>query len=308
MSRRRLLMAALLLLALSTLACNLSALDAWGDLTATARAIWAATWVRPTPDYAAVSVLASEGLKAAHGDPPLSYIDALAVTTRQIAATWGVRPPYTETFTLGAAYTEPGGSGRILVPVYFANPGGAYGVAPGAPIVGLCLAFETVDFGGTPVPLLADGYRVGDYVLPTTTPQPGQALCPSGITPTPLATDTPAPVPGDGYEPDDPPGHSDVAVGEAQTRTLAPAGDADVVHLWVWAGLHLSVETLDLGGGTSTNVEIQACDGRWADADGGVAYVEWTSTCDTVAIVTVTSANGRFGPEETYTLQVRQLP
>jgi len=241
-------------------------------------------------------------------------VDAIALTTQEIATAWGVTVPYSTTFTLGAPYPKPDGSGRIMVPLQFANPGGAYGVPLGGPVTGLCLEFETVDDNGTPVPLLAGGYQVGDWVLPTTTPQLGYAECPSGIpppptpTPTPLPTDTPVPVSGDAYEDDDPPNHSTIALGASQYRTLEPDGDVDVVHLWVWAGLHLEVITANLGGNASTNVEIVTCGGTLYDTDGGQARIEWTSQCDEVAILTVPSANGAYGPGEGYTLTVNQLP
>jgi hypothetical protein len=293
----------ILILALVLLACNLEALDAWGDLAATARAIWAAVWTEPEPDYPAISLFSGEDLKATHGDPPQPYVEALIATTQEIAGAWAISPPYSHTFTLGTPYAKPDGSGRFVAPFRFTNPySDVYGVPQGAPLVGLCLEFEESEFDGTPVPLLADGYRVADYVLPTTTPQVAYAECPSGITPTPEA---PA---GDAHEDDDPPNHSEVAVGEAQNRSLAPTGDVDVVHLWVWVGLHLSVETHSLGGYASTNVEIETCDGIKSDTDGGIAYLEWTSLCDEVAIVTVTSANGFYGPGEVYTLQISQLP
>jgi len=133
---------------------------------------------------------------------------------------------------------------------------------------------------GTPVPLLADGFQVGDWVLPTTTPHLGYADCPSGITPTPtptptpLPTETPTPTPipeGDAYEPDDPPGHSSIAVGESQSRSLDPYGDQDVIHLWVWSGLHVEVQTHNLGGLASTNLEVPTCSGTFSDTDGGQA-------------------------------------
>jgi hypothetical protein len=307
MKRRRCLFA-ILVLALPVLACNLGALGAWGDLVATAGAIWSATWAKPEPDYYAISLFCSETLKDTHGDPPQPYVDAIIVTTLEIAAAWGIEPPYSRTLTLGNAYAKPDGSGRVMVPVQFPNPGGAYGVPVGEPLTGLCLEFEEVDVDETPVPLLADGYQVGDWVLPTTTPRIGYAECASGITPTPLATDTPTPAPGDGYEDDDPPHHSSIAVNESQARTLEPTGDVEIVHLWVWNGLHVQVKTHDLGGLASTNVEVATCSGTFGDTDGGQATVEWTSACDEVAIITITSANGFYGPGESYTLSVNQLP
>jgi len=225
-----------------------------------------------------------------------------------------VTVPYSTTFNLGTPYSKPDGSGRIMVPLQFANPGGAYGVPLGGPVTGLCLEFEEVLDNGTPVPLLADGYQVGDWVLPTTTPQLGYADCPSGITPTPtptptpIATDTPTPAPGDSYEDDDPPNHSSIAVNEAQYRSLDPYGDVEIVHLWVWTGLHVEVLTHSLGGLASTTVEIPTCSDTWYDTDGGEATVAWTSHCDEVVVMTVGSANGFYGPSETYTLQVNQLP
>jgi len=97
-------------------------------------------------------------------------------------------------------------------------------------------------------------------------------------------------------------------VGESQGRTLEPDGDVDVVHLWVWTGLHLEVLTANLGGNASTNLEILTCSGTFYDTDGGQARIEWTSSCDEVVIVTVTSANGYYGSSESYTLTVNQLP
>jgi hypothetical protein len=306
---RRRICLIVLLLALPTLACNLGALEAWGDLADTARAIWAAVWTTPKPDYTAVSIFCSDGVKTTYGDPPEAYVDEIISSTEEIAAAWGISPPYSETFTLGTHYDKPDGSGRTMAPFQFTNPySDVHGVPYGAPVTGLCLEFQSVDFDGTPVPLLADGYQVADYVLPTTTPQAGYAECPSGITPTPLPTDTPTPAPGDAYESDDPPDNSDIAIDEVQNRTLEPTGDVDVVHLWVWAGLRLSVETHSLGGNASTSVEIQTCDGLKADTDGGTAYIQWTSLCDEVIIITITSANAYYGPGETYTLETKQLP
>ncbi len=312
--RKRLWPALAVLAGAPLLACNPNVLNAWGDLLAGAQFIWDSIWTVPDRDYEAIGILCTESLLATYGEPPVAYVDAIALTTQEIAAAWGVTAPYSTTFTLGAPYPKPDGSGRIMVPLQFANPGGAYGVPVGGPVTGLCLEFETVDDNGTPVPLLAGGYQVGDWVLPTTTPQLGYAACPSGITPTPtptptpLPTDTPVPALGDAWEDDDPPTHSAIAVGESQYRTLEPDGDVDVVHLWVWAGLHLEVITANLGSSASTNVEIVTCGGTLHDTDGGQARIEWTSQCDEVAIVTVTSANGAYGPGESYTLTANQLP
>jgi len=126
-----------------------------------------------------------------------------------------------------------------------------------------------------------------------------------------LPTDTPTPTPipiGDAWEDDDPPNHSSIAVNESQDRTLDPFGDEEVVHLWVWTGLHLEVLTHSLGGLASTNLEILTCNGMLSDTDGGQARVEWLSNCDEVAIIRIFSGNGYYGPGETYTLQVNQLP
>jgi hypothetical protein len=314
--KRKILALAVLLLAIPLLACNPLVLNAWGDLLDSARFIWASLWTTPEPDYDAIGILCTQSLLAAYGEPPVAYVDAIRLTTTDIAAAWGVTVPYSATFTLGSPYTKPDGSGRIMVPLQFANPGGAYGVPVGGPVTGLCLEFEEVVENGTPVPLLADGYQVGDWVLPTTTPQLGYAECPSGITPTPtptptpLPTDTPTPAPGDGYEPDNPypPYHSTIAVGQAQWRSLDPYSDQDVVHLWVWSGLHVEVLAHSLGGFASTNMEIVTCSGTFYDADGGEARVEWTSACNEVVIITLWSANGYYGSGETYTLQVNQLP
>jgi len=303
-----------LLLALPLLACDPNVVSAWGDLRATARVLWAGIWANPEPDYYGISILCSQDLLAAQGNPPYDYVDDIIRTTEEIAAAWGVARPYSVTFTLGAPYAKPDGSGRVMVPFQFSNPySDVYGLPVGAPLTGLCLEFEMVEVNGipmprTPVPLLADGYQVADWVLPTTTPQVGYAECPSGITPTPQPTDTPSPVPGDAYEPDDPPGHSAIAVGEAQGRSLEPYGDVDVVHLWVWSGLHLEVRTHSLGGWASTNVEVPTCSGTFSDTDGGEANVEWVSNCDELIVMSIWSDNGYYGPGETYTLQVYQLP
>ena len=208
--RKKIRFAAILitLFALPLMACNPYVLNAWGDLLATAQFIWDAIWATPEPDAEAIGILCTESLLAAHGEPPAAYVEDIRLTTEEIAAAWGVSVPYSTTFSLGTPYAKPDGSGRIMVPLQFANPGGAYGVPLGGPVTGLCLEFEEVDDAGTPVPLLADGYQVGDWVLPTTTPQIGYAECPSGITPTPtptptpLPTDTPTPTPipiGDAY-------------------------------------------------------------------------------------------------------------
>jgi hypothetical protein len=305
----------LLLLATPLLACDPNVVTAWGDLRATARAIWAGIWATPEPDYYGISILCSEDLLATYGNPPVPYVDAIITTTEEIAAMWGLAQPYSLTFSLGPTYEKPDGSGRIVAPFQFANPySDVYGVPFAALLTGLCLEFEGVDVEGTPVPLLADGYQVADYVLPTTTPQVGYAECASGITPTPtptptpLPTDTPTPAPGDSYENDDPPDHSSIAVNESQYRSLDPYGDVDVVHLWVWSGLHLRVRTYDLGGWASTNLEIPTCSGTLTDVDGGEAIVDWVSVCDEVVVVTITSSNGYYGPGETYTLEVSQLP
>ena len=325
--KRNYLLALIVLLATPLLACDPSVLNAWGDLLASAQFIWDSIWTAPESDYEAIGILCTENLLATHGEPPVAYVDAIAMTAEEIAAAWGVSIPYSTTFTLGTPYAKPDGSGRIMVPLQFANPGGAYGVPVGGPVTGLCLEFEEVDDGGTLVPLLADGYQVGDWVLPTTTPQIGYAECPSGITPTPTptptplptATPTPTPLPthtptptpspvGDAWEDDDPPNHSSIAVNESQGRTLDPYGDEEVVHLWVWTGLHLEVLTHSLGGFASTAVEIPTCSGTWNDTDGGEARVEWTSACDHVVLMRIWSTNGYYGPSETYTLSVNQLP
>jgi len=277
-------------------------LNAWGDLLGTARFIWASMWTTPEPDHDAIGIVCTQELLAAYGEPPVAYVDNIRMTTEEIAAAWGVSLPYSTTFSVGTPFAKPDGSGRTMVPLQFANSGGAYGVPTGGPVTGLCLEFETVDDGGTPVPLLADGYQVADYVLPTTTPQAGYAECPSGITP------TPTPAPGDAYEDDDPPSHSAIGVGESQGRSLEPDGDVDVVHLWVWSGLHLEVLTANLGGNASTNLEILTCSGTFYDTDGGQARIEYTSSCDEVVIITVTSNNGYYGSGESYTLAVNQLP
>jgi hypothetical protein len=314
---RRFVLALALLLALPLLACNPNVLNAWGDLLAGARFLWGAMWTAPEPDYDAIGLLCSQGLLAAYGEPPVAYVDDIRLTTEQIAAAWGISVPYSTTFTLGTPYARPDGSGRTVVPLQFANPGGAYGVPLGAPVTGLCLEFETVDDAGTPVPLLADGYHVGDWVLPTTTPQIGYANCPSGITPTPTPTPTPlptatpmpTPIPsGDAWEDDDPPHHSSIAVGEAQDRTLDPYGDEEVVHLWVWTGLHVEVATTNLGGWASTAIQVPTCSGTYADTDGGESSVAWRSQCDEVVVIRIGSANGFYGPGERYTLVVNQLP
>ena len=305
-SRLAILTAAGLALAL-VLACSPGVLEAYGNLTETVKAIWEAIWTKPESDYDAVSILSSPNLLAAQGDPPAEYVDGIRSIVQEIAAAWSIPEPYTSSFTLGTTYEKPDGSGRIMAPYQFINPGGAYGVPDGGAITGLCLEFEQVDDHGTPVPLLAEGYQVGDYVLPTTSPQPDYAECASGITPTPVATDTPTPSPGDGYEDDDPPNSSSIGIPEEQGRSLDPTEDVDEIHLWVWTGLNVEVAAVYLGGNTSINMEIQTCGGTLYDTDGGEAYISWTSACDEVVIITVRSANGYFGPGETYTLRTTQL-
>jgi hypothetical protein len=120
-------------------------------------------------------------------------------------------------------------------------------------------------------------------------------------------TQTPQKI-GDRWEDDDPPNHSSIAVNESQNRTLDPHGDEEVVHLWVWTGLHLEVLTHSLGGSASTALELPTCSGTWSDTDGGQARVEWLSTCDEVVVMRIRSTNGSFGPDERYTLSVNQLP
>jgi hypothetical protein len=314
--KRNLVLALLVLVAMPLLACDPNVVTVWGDLLASAQFIWDSIWTQPERDYDAIGILCTQSLLATYGEPPFAYVDAIAMTTEEIAAAWGVTVPYSATFSLGTPYAKPDGSGRIMVPLQFASPGGTYGVPVGGPVTGLCLDFEEVDDGGTPVPLMADGYQVGDWVLPTTTPQLGYAECPSGITPTPtptptpLPTNTPTPAPGDAYEPDSPypPYNSAIGVGEAQWRSLDPYGDEEVVHLWVWTGLHLEVLTHSLGGLASTAVEITTCTGTFSDTDGGQSRVSWLSVCDEVAVIRIWSTNGYYGPGETYTLQVNQLP
>jgi hypothetical protein len=315
--KRSFLFALVVLLATPLLACNPNVLNAWGDLLASAQFIWNSIWTTPERDYDAIGILCTESLLATYGEPPVAYVDAIVMTTEEIAAAWGVTVPYSATFTLGTPYAKPDGSGRIMVPLQFANPGGAYGVPVGGPVTGLCLEFETADDNGTPVPLLADGYQVGDWVLPTTTPQIGYAECPSGITPTPtptptpLPTDTPTPTPipiGDAWEDDDPPNHSSIAVNESQDRSFDPYGDEEVVHLWVWTGLHVEVRTHNLGGLASTAIEIPTCSGTWYDTDGGETVIDWVSYCDEVVVMRIWSENGYYGPGENYTLSVNQLP
>jgi hypothetical protein len=306
-----------LLLSLPLWACNPNVVTAWGDLVNTAKIIWNSLWTTPEPDYYAISVVCSEDLLATYGNPPNAYVDDVAQTAQEIAAAWGINQPYSLTFSLGQTYVKPDGSGRWIAPFQFTNPySDVYGVPFGAPLTGLCLEFEGVDVEGTPVPLLADGYQVADYVLPTTTPQVGYAECPSGITPTPtptptpLPTNTPTPAPGDSYEPDNPypPYHSSIAVGESQWRTLEPYGDEEYVHLWVWPGLHVRVRTYNLGGYASTDMQVPTCNGTHTDADGGEASAEWVSSCAEVVIVHVWSDNGYYGPGESYILEVEQLP
>jgi hypothetical protein len=312
--KKHFLAALVMLLAMPLLACNPNVLNAWGSLLASAQFIWDSIWTTPESDYEAIGILCTESLLATYGEPPVAYVDSIAMTTQEIAAAWGVTVPYSATFTLGTPYAKPDGSGRIMVPLQFASPGGTYGVPIGGPVTGLCLEFEEVDDDGTLVPLLADGYQVGDWVLPTTTPQLGYAECASGITPTPtptptpLPTNTPTPVPGDAYEPDNPPYNSAVSVGEVQWRSLDPYGDEEVVHVWVWTGLNLEVLTHSLGGLASTAVEITTCTGTFRDTDGGQSRVSWLSVCDEVAVIRIWSTNGYYGPGETYTLQVNQLP
>lgn len=309
-SKRRLMVVGIALLALPLLACNPAVLEAWGDLLATAWAVWDSLWTEPDPDYEAVGILSTPGLLDLFGEPPAPYVDSIIRTIRRIADTWGLTPPYSDAFTIGDPYPKPDGSGRMMAPLQFPNPGSAYGVPPGGPVTGLCLEFEEVDDGGNPVLLLAPEFQVGDWVLPTTTPQIGYAECPSGITPTPTATETPAPVPGDAHEPDqpDPPYYSTIAVGESQARSLDPYGDEEYVHLWVWAGLHLEILTTDLGGLASTNLEVPTCSGTLYDTDGDEGRVELVSACNEVLVLRISSNNGFYGPGETYTLQVNQLP
>jgi hypothetical protein len=314
--KKHFLAALVMLLAMPLLACNPNVLNAWGSLLASAQFIWDSIWTTPESDYEAIGLLCTQSLLATYGEPPVSYVDAIAMTAEEIAAAWGVTVPYSATFTLGTPYAKPDGSGRIMVPLQFASPGGTYGVPVGAPVTGLCLEFEEVDDGGTLVPLLADRYQVADWVLPTTTPQLGYAECASGITPTPtptptpLPTNTPTPAPGDAYEPDNPspPHNSAIGVGEVQWRSLDPYGDEEVIHLWVWTGLHLEVLTHSLGGLASTAMEITTCTGTFSDTDGGQSRVSWLSVCDEVAVIHIWSTNGCYGPGETYTLQVNQLP
>ena len=95
---------------------------------------------------------------------------------------------------------------------------------------------------------------------------------------------------------------------ESQNRTLDPYGDQEVVHLWVWTGLHVEVSTHSLGGYASTNLEIPTCTGTLSDLDGGEAHVQWLSQCDEVVVMNISSDNGFYGPGESYTLSVGQLP
>ena len=92
--RRHLLLALVVLLATPLLSCNPNVVTAWGDLVETAKAIWAGIWSTPEPDYYGISVLCSDDLLAAHGNPPGLYVDAIAATTEEIADAWGVAQPY----------------------------------------------------------------------------------------------------------------------------------------------------------------------------------------------------------------------
>ena len=76
----------------------------------------------------------------------------------------------------------------------------------------------------------------------------------------------------------------------------------------MWTGLHLEVLTHSLGGLASTAIQIPTCSGTFYDADGGHARVAWTSACDEVVVMSIWSDNSYYGPGETYTLQVSQLP
>jgi hypothetical protein len=185
------LLAVLILVATPLLACNPVVLEAWGDLAATARAIWDSLWAEPEPDYEAIGILSAPDLLARFGQPPVAYVDSLVLAIQEIAAAWDLAPPYTSVLTLGDPFPKPDDSGRVMVPLQFPNPGDAYGLPPGAPVTGLCLEFEEVDDDGTPVLLLAPEFQIADWVLPTTTPQIGYAECPSGITPTPVPMETP---------------------------------------------------------------------------------------------------------------------
>ncbi len=122
-------------------------------------------------------------------------------------------------------------------------------------------------------------------------------------------TPTPTPIPiGDAVEDDDPPNHSSIDINESQGRTVDLYGDEEVVHLWVWTGLHLEVLTHSLGGLAPTALEIPTCGGTWRDTGGSEARVEWTSVCDEVVAVRIWSTNRYHGPGEAYTLSVSHLP
>ena len=97
-------------------------------------------------------------------------------------------------------------------------------------------------------------------------------------------------------------------MGESQNRSLDPYGDQEVVHLWVWSGLHVAVSTHNLGGLASTNLEVPTCSGTFSDTDGGQASVDWVSNCDEVVVMSIWSDNGYYGPGETYILSASQLP
>ena len=98
--RANFILSLMLLLATPLLACNPNVVTAWGDLVETAKIIWAGIWATPEPDYYGISILCSEDLLAAHGNPPVPYVDAIAATTEEIAAAWGIAQPYSLTFTL----------------------------------------------------------------------------------------------------------------------------------------------------------------------------------------------------------------
>ena len=99
--KRNFVLALLVLVAMPLLACDPNVVNAWGDLLASAQFIWDSIWTTPERAYEAIGILCTQSLLATYGEPPVTYVDAIAMTTQEIAAAWGVSVPYSTTFTLG---------------------------------------------------------------------------------------------------------------------------------------------------------------------------------------------------------------
>ncbi len=296
--RPRFLLALMFLLAIPLLACNPNVLNAWGDLLASAQFIWDSIWTTPEAGlrchrHPVHREPAGDLRRAARGLRGRDSHDHPGDRRRL-----GCRPALQHDLHLGHALRQ---AGRL-------------GPHHGAPAVRQSrrrLRRAGRRTGDRPLPGVRGGGRWRHAGAPAGRRLPGGRLgtahddAPARVCGVPQrhhahtdpdthtlahrhADATPIPI-GDAYEDDDPPNHSSIAVNESQGRTLDPYGDEEVVHLWVWTGLHVEVRTHSLGGLASTALEIPTCSGTFSDTDGGESTVSWISSCDEVVVMRIWS-------------------